>query len=872
MKPRAVALGLLAAVLAIGAARQARGASLDPLLLPVLSGHAAPQLLGPVTGAAASDDAGEPRLSVSLRFSGSLDELRSTGIRFSGSLGDVATADVSVAQLRVLAAHPQVRSIEAARLLKPQLDVTAIPTHTAVSLLRTRAGDGWTATSYTGRGVLIGIIDSGLDLRHDDFLRPDGTTRVLALWDQSTAEGRSPRGFSYGAECTAEQINVRDCPQVDRLGHGTHVAGIAAGDGSATSGDEPAYRYVGMAPEADLLVVKLGSFTSTQVIDALSYLKNKTETLGKPIVVNMSFGSTLGPHDGTMNLDRAVDAFTGPDDLPGAVAVVSAGNDGQTGAGNPLHAVGCFQTGSPAPSCNDLGVAPLPGAIPATSVSFAIPEGATSAVIEMWYTGTAALGVAVTAPSECATAKATPAGPAIVSESTPCGSITISAGDVQPNGDRWTAVVLTSGSEIRSGIWNLSITGDTLPASGATRFDLWSSVTPSEKGAAFTPGSAETTITMPASAAEAISVTPYVSKDIWTSIDPTCSPCQLSPAEGTLGAIWSRASRGPLRPCSACDQSAKPDLAAPGTVVKSSLSSRIPDDPENDKLVDPDRRHWAQLGSSMAAPHVTGTAALLLQINPNLTAREVKAYLLSGVSPPQVPPPFPTEQWGSGRLNAQSAVDALKAAAGGDPPPTAPAGFRVTSVRSERVVLAWDPSADLDLQYYQVFRRDTAGVTTALAPTLAPTATTFEDTTALTNEAAYVYTIQAVDIGGASGTLSAEARAVPTAGEGSVGFCFIATAAYGSAWHPHVASLREFRDRRMRPYALGRAAIAGYETLSPPIARVIAPHPWLRAVVRGALTPIVLTIEHPRASAALAGLAALGAIGLAVRRRPSRQP
>jgi hypothetical protein len=137
---------------------------------------------------------------------------------------------------------------------------------------------------------------------------------------------------------------------------------------------------------------------------------------------------------------------------------------------------------------------------------------------------------------------------------------------------------------------------------------------------------------------------------------------------------------------------------------------------------------------------------------------------------------------------------------------------------------------------------------------------------------AYVYTIQAVDISGLPGAPSTEARAVPTTGEGSVGFCFIATAAYGSSWHPHVASLRAFRDRHLRPHVVGRVAIAGYEILSPPIARLIAPHPLLRAAVRGALTPIVLAIEHPRTSAVLLGLGALGAIGVGVRRRLSLHP
>jgi hypothetical protein len=229
----------------------------------------------------------------------------------------------------------------------------------------------------------------------------------------------------------------------------------------------------------------------------------------------------------------------------------------------------------------------------------------------------------------------------------------------------------------------------------------------------------------------------------------------------------------------------------------------------------------------------------------------------------------------------RAAVDALTTAAAGDPagddpPPTAPADLRVTSVHSRRVALAWSPGEDLDLQAsraYRIFRRAEND------PTLDPldaitelpaTATAFEDTEDFgltTNEAVYFYSIQSVDMNDQLSPYATEVRGVPTAGEGSVGLCFIATAAYGSAWHPHVASLRAFRDRQLRPHALGRAAIALYEAVSPPIAELIASRPALRAATRAALTPVVFAVEQPRAAAALAGIGLLGLAGLAFRRR-----
>jgi len=275
----------------------------------------------------------------------------------------------------------------------------------------------------------------------------------------------------------------------------------------------------------------------------------------------------------------------------------------------------------------------------------------------------------------------------------------------------------------------------------------------------------------------------------------------------------------------------------------------------------------------MAAPHVTGAAALLLQVNPSLTARQVKAYLRDNVSTPLVNPPHAVEQWGQGRLNVQAAIAALRiptasSPAGDDPPPTAPAGLRVTSVHSQRVALAWDAAPDLDLRSYQVSRRAEDDLVAVLVRELSPTQTTVEDADPLLiNEAAYLYTVQAVDIRGLSSGESAAVRAVPTAGDASTGLCFIATAAYGSPWHPHVASLRMFRDRHLRPHAMGRAVIAAYESLSPPIARMISPHPTLRAMTRGTLTPLVLAIEHPRATVALLWLGFLGALGVGLRHR-----
>jgi subtilisin family serine protease len=851
---RLTAAVLALALTAVPYARTAEAAALDPRLLPIVGGERGPDLISRAVVGVAPSAPADALIGVSLRVSGPVPDLSSLGVRIGAVLGDVVTADVPVSQLPALAAHPSIRSITASRPLTSFLDA---------SVPATKAPQVWSLASrvppiewsgHTGRGVLIGIIDTGLDTTHKDFLRPDGATRVLAAWDQSSAVGRPPLGFSYGAECRAAQIDARQCPLVDRVGHGTHVAGIAAGNGSATGADRPAYQYVGVAPEADLLVVKLGEQTSNRVIDALAYLKATASAMGRPLVANLSLGTSSGAHDGTSDFERAIDAFTGPGDSPAAVVVVAGGNYGA--ATIPIHAGGT------------VSASPL-------TVGFVVPGGATRVEIDLWYPGAAQLGVSVTTPSCGATPKSSPSpsGTPVVAVSTACGEITISSGEIDvDNGDRETVAILTSATGLAVGVWSLTLTGEDIP-SGPAAFDAWSVADEGSPVATFIAPFADPgkTLAVPATATEAISVVHWVTKTRWTSL--------VGDREyrgETIGALATTAGRGPRRTCSlpsACPTVAKPDLAAPGVGVKSSLSSRIDEAPFEtatstiDDVTDPDRVHFIQQGSSMAAPHVAGAAALVLQINPALTAAEVKALLKASAQPPAVPAPT---QWGAGKLDAQKATDPLSLT---DPKPDAPEGLTVVSVGSGRVILRWDPNPDLDLRGYRVYRRDES----AFAPTLLTASlldgVTYDDTDSLVNETPYLYNVTAVDIGPPNALFadreslpSSEVRGVPTAGEGSVGLCFVATAAYGTPWHPHVQSLRVFRDAHLRPSRLGRVFVAAYEHVSPPLAKVIARHNALRAAARAGLTPLVLAVEHPRATGHLAWLLLLGVCIVAVRR------
>lgn len=188
-----------------------------------------------------------------------------------------------------------------------------------------------------GEGVLIAVIDSGIDYTRNDFRKADGSTRIVDLWDQTLEPDerrRSPRGFVVGVEFSEVQINealemggqegFQIVPSKDVSGHGTAVAGIAAGSRMYNL-------YQGVAPGSDLLIVKLGDASgsgfpkTTEIMRAVTYAVKKGIERKQPLVVNLSFGNTYGSHDGTSLLERFLDNAA---EIGRTVICVGAGNEG----------------------------------------------------------------------------------------------------------------------------------------------------------------------------------------------------------------------------------------------------------------------------------------------------------------------------------------------------------------------------------------------------------------------------------------------------------------------------------------------------------------------------------------------------------------
>ncbi len=181
---------------------------------------------------------------------------------------------------------------------------------------------------FRGNGVLLGFVDTGLDFNHPDFKDSLGKTRVYAYWDQTktTSTSTSPQPYNYGENWTAADINNGKCTAVDNVGHGTHVVGIAAGNGRANG------KNMGMAPEATIVMVQTNNnaknWTLT-VSDACDYIFNIADQLGKPCVINISYGVAMGSHDGNDPASELIEGML--DAKPGRIVVAAAGNNGNLG-------------------------------------------------------------------------------------------------------------------------------------------------------------------------------------------------------------------------------------------------------------------------------------------------------------------------------------------------------------------------------------------------------------------------------------------------------------------------------------------------------------------------------------------------------------
>ncbi|WP_328520477.1 FAD-dependent oxidoreductase [Kribbella sp. NBC_00359] len=529
--------------------------------------------------------------------------------RIVSRFGDIATARVARSAIPDLRADTVVASVKAPRVYAPDLEPATIEEPAEPH------DDRSTELDATGRDVVVALIDWGLDVTHPDFRNPDGSTRVLALWDQRpTAESTAVK-YGYGRILDAAAIDhaLESDDPVRTLGydaadfdsgsgaHGTHTASIAAGNGR---GGGP----VGMAREADLIFVNLGRRPATaevplgdsvELLEALDFIVEIAQQ--RPCVINLSLGRHAGEHTGHSLVELAMDQLVSS--RSGLAIIASGGNY----FGRRTHAAWRLRPGS----VRRFRIEAQPGDLTVNQV-------------DIWYPGRDRLGVEV-APGT---------GPASVVPLGSNGTVTVDGRKAARiyhracdpnNGDNQISVFVDPG--VSTGGWEITLTGQDI-VDGRVH--------------------------------------------AWIERDTACPPCQAHLDDDqanprtttgticngyrtiTVGAynahrqdrpIGDFSSSGPTR-----DGRQKPDLVAPGVLVLGARSGTSDDDVP---------RYVRMSGTSMAAPAVTGTIALMFEVADRpLPIDETRRALLSSCDLP--PPGADLFRLGSGYLNPRRALEAVR--------------------------------------------------------------------------------------------------------------------------------------------------------------------------------------------------------------------
>ncbi len=615
-------------------ARQTDGASREPVFPPTL----------PVS----HDDRGTLRIACWVHLDPGAELPAGSELRFVSPA--LATGRLSIGEIERLHACPGVTRIEAARRARPLLDESR--TECGAWAVQQPVGSPPVYHGYSGRNVVIGIIDSGADVTHEDFVDSEGDTRIVLAWDQTEATENPPVGFDYGREWTAADIDQGLCTMTDPSGHGSRVLGAAAGGGAATGAGQPPYQYVGMAPEAIIIVVKTTFFT-TDVLDAIDYVFAQAGAWGRRAVVNLSLGHQWGPHDGTESLEDAVRTRCGP----GRIVVAAAGNQQDEG----IHA----EVTLPAGASDEVTVS-----VPA----YAPQGGAQNDVlyIDGYEPDGASSAISITTPNGHSVG---PVGP--------CQSITVSTVDGTVTLDRCLhpgpsdhvyieIIDMDASHPPAAGTWTLHV--EHVAKDGADTpitFDFWLPDHTLGSDPTFVEGRSDgKLVASPAGADSVIAVGAYLTRQCWTSADGGTYCYEDNPALGSLAPF---SNHGPRR-----DGVLKPDLCAPGMGIGAALSA---DSDPGITWTLADTRHVIGQGTSMAAPHVAGIVALMLEARGALSAEETLERLRSSARSDEHAAGLPNAAWGYGKIDAVGALAGPSAILAIAP--------RVTR-ENEGIALAWE--------------------------------------------------------------------------------------------------------------------------------------------------------------------------------------
>ena len=546
-----------------------------------------------------------------IKYHGSLDRLREQNIVVEELIAGYAILTVPEALVDMVSDTPEIEYVEKPKRFYYGQTFPAGTSCFPPVTMRT--------PFLNGGGVLLAVLDSGITWDLEVFRKADGSTRIRYLWDQTVSEemgdvkyGKMPDGFSIGTEYTAEEINAalqmhtwdryRLIPSRDLSGHGTAVAGIAAG----RSADG---LYTGAAPEVELIVVKLGlpgnsggveeGFPrTTEILRGVTYALWKARQLNMPLVINLSFGNSYGSHDGSSLLERFLDNAS---EIGKTVICVGSGNEGAARG----HFAGNITRDS--------------------RVELAVGNYERSLNIQLWKNYSDVFRIRLQSPGGEEAELTTNIQGGKYTLKLEQTRILVYLGEPLPYAvaqEIYLEMIPVTGSYINAGIWTIrlepvmTVTGQYylyLPA-GNGRGD----------STGFYRSTPQVTLTVPSTAAKVITVGAY------------------DPVYDTYADFSGRGYADSTRTIGvAAAGLTKPDLVAPGV---------------NIQAPDVYGTFTSTTGTSFATPIVSGAAALLMEWgivrgnDPFLYGEKIKAYLRKGARPLRGEMEYPNDRVGYGRL------------------------------------------------------------------------------------------------------------------------------------------------------------------------------------------------------------------------------
>lgn len=582
--------------------------------------------------------------------SNALPALEAIGVEIRHNHGSCYTASIPVDKLRAAGEVQGVAYITLGNQANLLNDYARA--HAGVDDVHSN-NDNMLPQPYTGKGIVVGIIDTGVEYAHTAFRNADGTTRIKAVWNQTARNGMPPADFGYGVEYTTPEAILGAVYDSSYEYHGCHTMGIAAG------GDKES-QYYGVAPDADIVFVGFKS-DDTNIADAIKYIFAYADKVDKPCVINMSLGQHIGPHNGTSLLDQMIDEATGP----GRIIVGAAGNEGSVrlhssktfsegdtqfksmltvadGVRHKLHYIDIWGSDASDIKVKLCVVQSLKGRVVAETPVLDTGNPPEYGIISTFYVDEVGATATVIIDGEINPVNGQP-------------HVSVECSVEETTDGRVMGIIVEGAQGQTVNLWNYS--GNEFSSNGK---------------AGWSDGTTEGTVgEIGGTAKSIISVGSFDSRDkiYWTN-GYYSDVAESIPYEKDHRSVFS--SCGPT-----ADGRCAPNILAAGCPVISAINRHAFNDMGIDLNVNTSsyttddkgvKYYYAyNMGTSMAAPFVAGTVALMLEADPTLTPEKAREIISTTATTDAYMGSLPNNAYGHGLINSLECVKATVRQAGLEP-------------------------------------------------------------------------------------------------------------------------------------------------------------------------------------------------------------